>query len=180
MRAPGGRRGESVRGGLCFRGESDIISLSRTVAADDVQAGRPGVWSPWHNWIARWPPEPKVAGSNPAGDACHYWTYARPHPPRASLCQLLSHFSAASAPSSGLKGRCSALRGIRRAPLPGSCSHSRASAMQEKRSDEGLCPGQPVPIRLCHSNQTSNPHPNPRHHVRRTPLGGDNPEDPTH
>ncbi len=22
---------------------------------------------PWHNWIARRPPEPKVAGSNPAG-----------------------------------------------------------------------------------------------------------------
>ena len=26
--------------------------------------------SPWLNWIERWPPEPKVAGSNPAGDAC--------------------------------------------------------------------------------------------------------------
>ena len=24
--------------------------------------------SPWHNWIARRPPKPKVAGSNPAGD----------------------------------------------------------------------------------------------------------------
>ncbi len=25
--------------------------------------------SPWHNWIARRPPEPKVRGSNPLGDA---------------------------------------------------------------------------------------------------------------
>ncbi len=24
--------------------------------------------SPWHNWIARRPPEPKVRGSNPLGD----------------------------------------------------------------------------------------------------------------
>ena len=28
-----------------------------------------GDMSPWLNWIERWPPEPKVRGSNPLGDS---------------------------------------------------------------------------------------------------------------
>ncbi len=61
-----------LRDGLEWRVASDALEKASahppSPLPPGIRAPRYTRTSPWHNWIARRPPEPKVTGSNPVGD----------------------------------------------------------------------------------------------------------------
>ena len=93
IRAPSGSAGYRLAGG--------------SLDSMDVRARLGRSWSPWHNWIARRPPKPKVAGSNPAGDVSSYHASSR----------FLISSSVVFPRGSNRSSRCR----VDRCSLPGSC-----------------------------------------------------------